>query len=154
VTGLLLAVIAVDLSEERVRVRVVAGQLLEQVGDLLAGEDQDDEEGGAVEDRADDEPLDHSERAPVEGAGATRLELVEDTDEQPRVAGLLPQLVQQVLDALVRQVGRVRHLQAEAGQENRLEAEPLLDDGGDLLSRQAGALFGRELPGQREARDA
>ena len=55
--GLLRAVVAVDVTDEGVRVGVLAGELLEQVGHLLAGEDQHAEERRPVEQERKHHPL-------------------------------------------------------------------------------------------------
>ena len=86
--GLLLAVVPVDGRQERVGVGVLAGQLLHEVGDLLAGDHHHVERGRVPEDPRLAEAVELAgadvadER--VLGRGA---DLLDDPLEQPLVRG-------------------------------------------------------------------
>jgi hypothetical protein len=137
VPGLLLAVVAVDRAHERVGAGVVGRPLLQQVGDLLAGEDHRVQQRRVVDHLVDDDGAHGVDQPVVHRVRGGRAQLVEQAGEQPRVACLLAHLVQEVGDAGIGEVGRPGDAQPEAGDEDRLELEA---GAGDRGERQAAEL--------------
>ena len=144
VAGLLLAVVLGGGLDHGVGVGVLAGQLLQEVRDLLAAEDEQAEERRhGHEDRQQEVLKDADDRA-VEWVLGLRPHLREEADEEAGVARLLPHLVQQVVHPGVGEVGPADDLDAEPGHQDRLEADARVDDGGELLAREGALLFSRE----------
>ena len=145
VAGLLLAVVLRHRLDHRVGVGVLAGQFLQEVGDLFAAEDEQAEErrhGG--EERHDHVLRDAADRV-VERVLGRGLDLLQEAHEEAGVAGLLPHLVQQVRHAGVGEVGAGEDLEAESSHQDRLEADAGVDDGGELLPGQDALLLVGQL---------
>src|SRR5205807_5303648 len=94
VTGLLGAVVTVDLSDERIGAAVLHGQLLHEIGDLLTTEDENRQQRWPADYLAHDEQLQRPQHR--ERVAGGRRELREQAAEQPRVARLLTDLMERV----------------------------------------------------------
>ncbi len=153
VTGLLLTVVPVHLPHERVGVGVFAGQLLHEVGDLLTGEHQDTEESRHPHQEGQDQTLDAIQEGLVERVLRLGRQLGQQADEEPGVPGLLAQLVEDVGDPGVGEVGLSHDLHGEAGGQDGLEADSLRGDGGDFLPGETDQLLRGQVevkPGDAE----
>ena len=121
------------------------GQLLQEVGDLFAAEhEQAEERRHAREERHDGLHGEAADRI-VERVLGLGLTWLEEADEEPGVAGLLPHLVQQVGHPGVGEVGAGEDVDAESSHQDRFEADAGVHDGGELLPGEGALLLVAEL---------
>ena len=146
VPGLLLAVVLRDRLDHRVGVGVLTGQLLQEVGDFFAAEDEQAEQRRhAGEDRHDARCSAMRPMVLSSGFLAFGFTWLEEPHEEAGVAGLLPHLVQQVRHPGVGEVGAGEDVEAESSHQDRLEADAGVHDGCELLSGQGALLLVGEL---------
>jgi hypothetical protein len=144
VPGLFGAVVAVDRRQERVGVRVLRHPLLDEIGDLLTAEHEGEEEPGHRDHEVGPDPFEHA-IDPSHRPDGLGLQLGDHPLEQPLVAGLLTDLVEEEGDPGIGQLAGTRDLDREPGVEQRLERDPHPEHRRDLLPAEPDPLVGAEV---------
>ena len=145
VAGFLHAVVPAHVADVGVSVGVFGHELLKQVRDLLADQHEGVQGGRAPQQQRQDAGADASGEAAVQRVALGGIQLTDQPDEQPGVAGLLAHLVQGVGEAWVGDVGAEGELVCEPGHEHGLEQDPEPHDRRQFLAGQDGPLLGGEL---------